>query len=160
MAEEQLPNEAWIALGRVVSGVFVITAGRGKRATGMLGSWVQQCAFDPPQVTVVIQRDRPIIERLSEGADLTVNILAEGEKDLMKHFGKGFALDEAAFEGIAIADDTGPPVLAAALAFLRCRVVATLPVGDHHLFVARVVGGGTSHEGRPKTHIRNSGSHY
>ncbi len=31
------------ALGRIPSGLFVLTAGSGATETGMLASWVQQC---------------------------------------------------------------------------------------------------------------------
>ena len=34
-------------LGRLPSGLYVLTAGRGAAATGMLASWVQQVGFEP-----------------------------------------------------------------------------------------------------------------
>ena len=45
------------ALGRILSGVSVLT-GRGTQATGMLTSWVQQCAFEPPSVSVAVKQGR------------------------------------------------------------------------------------------------------
>jgi len=39
------------ALGKVPSGLFVLTAKQGDAETAMLASWVQQCSFDPPQLT-------------------------------------------------------------------------------------------------------------
>ena len=33
------------ALGKVPSGLFILTVGRGQAETGMLASWVQQCSF-------------------------------------------------------------------------------------------------------------------
>ena len=161
MSQSHPPPEALAALGKVVSGVFVVTARRGGSETGMLGSWVQQCSFDPPQITMAVARDRPILEWLTEDAPFTVNILAEGEKQLLKHFSRGFGLGEPAFDGLEIEHrGKGGPVLAAALAYLECRVAGRVPVGDHDLIIGRVVGGGILHEGRPKTHVRNSGAHY
>ena len=46
------------ALGRVPSGLFVLTIRRGSAETGMLVSWVQQCSFDPPLVSLAVQRGR------------------------------------------------------------------------------------------------------
>ncbi len=37
-------------LGRIPSGIFVLTVGDDTgRETGMLASWVQQASFDPPE---------------------------------------------------------------------------------------------------------------
>ena len=50
MGEPNDPEALAAALGRVPSGLVVLTARHGARETGMLASWVQQCSFDPPQV--------------------------------------------------------------------------------------------------------------
>ena len=58
------------ALGRVPSGLFILTARVGDRETGMLASWVQQCSFDPPQVSAAFARDRWVLDWLTDGAAL------------------------------------------------------------------------------------------
>src|SRR3954462_11712496 len=90
------------ALGRIPSGLFVVTARQNDQETGMLASWVQQCSFDPPQVSVAVQRDRFVHDLLDDGAAFAVNVLAAGQTDLLKHFGKGFGPDEPAFVGLEL----------------------------------------------------------
>jgi flavin reductase (DIM6/NTAB) family NADH-FMN oxidoreductase RutF len=52
-------DKPWAAaLGRIPSGLFILTARRGTLETGMLASWVQQCSFDPPLVMAAIRRGR------------------------------------------------------------------------------------------------------
>jgi flavin reductase (DIM6/NTAB) family NADH-FMN oxidoreductase RutF len=149
------------ALGRVPSGIFVVTARNDGQETGMLASWVQQCSFDPPQVSVAVRRDREVIAWLTPGAALTVNILDATQTDMIVHFGRGFALGAPAFEGLDIDRPNGaPPVLSDALAYLECRVADRLPAGDHDLFIARVVDGRVLSEGQPMVHVRKSGLHY
>jgi flavin reductase (DIM6/NTAB) family NADH-FMN oxidoreductase RutF len=150
------------ALGRIPSGLFVVTARRGESETGMLASWVQQCSFGPPQLTMCLRRGRDINTWLEDGAAFTVNVIEDdGSTDLIVHFGRGFGLDEPAFEGVEVYRPGGaPPVLREALAYLECRVAARWPVGDHDLFVGRVVAGGTHGEGKPMVHVRKSGMHY
>jgi flavin reductase (DIM6/NTAB) family NADH-FMN oxidoreductase RutF len=149
------------ALGRIPSGLFVLTARRGTAETGMLTSWVQQCAFDPPHISVALQRDRPIIAWLTDGASFTLNILDDSQTDMIAHFGRGFALDEPAFAGLEVERlEGGGPVLQEALAYMDCRIRDQLPVGDHELFIAEVVGGRVLSEGQPMVHIRKSGFHY
>ena len=127
----------------------------------MLASWVQQCSFDPPQVSVAVRRDREVSAWLTPGATVTINVLESGQTDMIVHFGRGFALDAPAFEGLEVERPGGaPPVLADALAYLECRVVDRLPAGDHELFIACVVDGRVLGEGQPMVHVRKSGLHY
>ena len=148
-------------VGRIPSGLFILTARQGERETGMLASWVQQCAFEPPHISLALQRDRALIAWLSQGAAFTLNILDDSQTDMIAHFGRGFALDEPAFDGLDVErPETGGPVLQEALAFLQCRITGRHHVGDHELFLAEVVGGRVLSEGQPMIHIRKSGFHY
>jgi flavin reductase (DIM6/NTAB) family NADH-FMN oxidoreductase RutF len=122
---------------------------------------VQQCSFQPPRVSVALQRGRPVNDWLTEGAAFTVNILDDTQTDMVAHFGKGFAPGEPAFDGLEVDRDVGSaPVLTEALAFLDCRVVSRCPAGDHDLLVAEVAAGRMLNEGHPLVHVRKSGSHY
>lgn len=149
------------ALGRIASGLFILTARHGDAETGMLASWIQQCSFDPPQISLAIQRGRAITEWLTEGAAFTVNILDESQTDMLIHFGRGFELNEPAFTGLEIEHPlSGAPVLAEAVGYLECRIVGRFPAGDHDVFLAQVIGGNLLSEGHPMVHIRKSGLHY
>jgi flavin reductase (DIM6/NTAB) family NADH-FMN oxidoreductase RutF len=156
-AERQL----FAALGRIPSGLFILTVRHGEAETGMLTSWVQQCAFEPPHLSVALKRDRPIFAWLNDGASMTLNILDHSQTDMIAHFGRGFELGEPAFTELEVQrPDGGAPVLAEALAYLSCRVVTRVPVGDHVLLLAQVVGGRVLNDSQPMVHIRKSGSHY
>jgi flavin reductase (DIM6/NTAB) family NADH-FMN oxidoreductase RutF len=149
------------ALGRIASGLFIVTARKGNATTGMLASWVQQCSFDPPQVSVCLQPGRDLAAWLTDGAGFTVNILDDTQTDMIVHFGKGFKPDEQAFSGLEIEElDQAGPVLSDALAWLECRVAARHVAGDHDLFIGRVLRGEMLSEGHPMVHIRRSGMHY
>jgi flavin reductase (DIM6/NTAB) family NADH-FMN oxidoreductase RutF len=149
------------ALGRVPSGLFILTARHAEAETGLLASWVQQCSFDPPLLSVAIRRGRELIAWLTPGAGFTLNVLDEGQTDMVAHFGRGFALGQPAFTGLdLLRPEGGAPVLADALAYLECRVEARYPAGDHELFLGRVVVGKVLSEGRPMVHVRKSGLHY
>jgi flavin reductase (DIM6/NTAB) family NADH-FMN oxidoreductase RutF len=155
------PEDAVRALGRVPSGLFIVTAGHGDTEAAMLASWVQQCAFEPPQVAMAVRAGRPVLALLAAGAPFAVNVLAEGQHDLVKHFGKGFDPGQRPFEGLTVErPEGGAPALPGALAHIQCRVTARMAVGDHELVVGRVVGGRVHAEGRPTVHVRKSGLHY
>jgi flavin reductase (DIM6/NTAB) family NADH-FMN oxidoreductase RutF len=161
MSEADRARSWAAALGRVPSGMFVVTARRGDDETGMLASWVQQCSFDPPQVTLAVRRGRWLAGWLAEGAALVVNVLDDTQTDMIVHFGRGFAPGEAAFEGLEVErSESGTAVLSEALAFLECRVQASVPAGDHDLLIARVVGGRVLNDGHAMIHVRRNGLHY
>ena len=63
MSHDAAPD-LFAALGRVPSGLFILTARHGHRETGMLASWVQQCSFDPPQLSLCLRRGRDMVFKL------------------------------------------------------------------------------------------------
>lgn len=157
----ELSPEGFAALGRVPSGLFILTARHGSEETGMLASWVQQCGFDPPQVVAAFAKDRWVLKWLKPHAAFAVNVLAEGQKPLMAHFGKGFGPGEAAFTGLdVIRSDHAAPVLKDSHAWLDCRVVEKFETGDHVLVIGKVMNGAVHSDSRPATHVRKTGTHY
>jgi flavin reductase (DIM6/NTAB) family NADH-FMN oxidoreductase RutF len=149
------------ALGRIPSGLFILTLRRGEIETGMLASWVQQCSFAPPCVSVALQRGREIGALLTTGSSFCLNVLEEGQTDLIAHFGRGFAVKDDAFVGLDC--QRGRPegvILTETLVHLDCRVLERFAAGDHDLFIAQVVAGNMLGDGQPMVHIRKNGLHY
>src|SRR5437763_8597434 len=137
------------ALGRVPSGLFVLTVRGGDQETGMLASWVQQCSFDPPQISLAVKPGRFASDLLTPNAAFVVNVVTAGQNDLVKHFGKGFGPSEPAFAGLDVYHTAeGVPVLRTALAHLDCRVAGRYGAGDHDLVIGRVVAGRLHSEGQ------------
>ncbi|MCS6976664.1 MAG: flavin reductase family protein [Gemmatales bacterium] len=149
------------ALGRVPSGIFIVTACHQNRETGMLASWIQQCSFDPPLISMAVKRGRFLASWLEEGCPFTVHILDESQTDLISHFGRGFAPEEDAFSGLEVRRRSeAAPILNECLAYLDCMVRDSHPTGDHTLFIAEVVDGNLLNSGRPMVHVRKSAAHY
>lgn len=148
-------------LGRLPSGLFILTARHGEKSTGMLVSWVMQAGFQPPVVTLAIKKDRYLSHWLTDGAPFNLNILPEGQKKLMSHFARGFEPEEPAFEGLEIQQcGRGVPILAETVGHLECEPLDHLDSSDHRIFTAIVVGGELSADIPPATHVRKSGLHY
>ena len=150
------------ALGRVPSGLYILTARHDGRATGLLASWVMQAGFDPPMVTVAINSQRYVADWVSASGRFALNQIAAGGKPLVRHFGRGFPPDAPAFAGLELrAEGRGGPILASALAFLDAEVVGEIASADHRIFLARVVGGAVFEPAsEPMVHVRNNGFHY
>jgi len=54
----------------------------------------------------------------------------------------------------------GTPVLADALGWVECRLVATLPAGDHTIVLGEVVDAGLEHEGARALTLQEAGFKY
>lgn len=160
MNDNELRDVA-LALGRLPSGLFIVTARRGSDETGLLASWVQQCGFEPPQLTVCVKKGRDVLDWLGDGAAFTVNVLAQGPKKYLAHFGKGFAPGEDAFAGLQVDRPEGEaPVLTEALAHLCCRAAGRAEGGDHVVVIGTVVSGKLHDAGEPHVHLRKNGLSY
>ncbi len=147
------------ALGRIPSGIFVITAKRGDEEAALLASWVQQASFEPPTIMLAVHKDRPIDPLLQEHGAFAVHVLSKEDKDLYSRFAKGG--NAKPFEGLKTeAGRQGSPILLDAHAAMECRVRTRVDAGDHHVIVADVLDGRLLNEGEPRVHIRKNGLSY
>lgn len=151
-----------LALGRVPSGLFIVTVRKGEDVNAFLASWVQQTCFEPPMLGVVIKKGRPAAALLDAGGAFAVNVIANGENDLVKHFARGFGPDENPYDGVDVErGETGVEVLPAALSSLECKKVGVAESGDHLVYLGEILAGRLREGGGdPAVHIRKSGFHY
>jgi flavin reductase (DIM6/NTAB) family NADH-FMN oxidoreductase RutF len=159
---EEHPREAMgRALGLIPSGIFVVTATRGGVRSAYVGSWIQQAAFEPPAITIAMNKHRPLLSLLEPGSGIGVNILGRRQAALYARFEKGFSLEEDPFVGEAVTTAvTGAPLLEEAFAYLDCRVRTMLDAGDHVVVLAEVLAGAVRQSGEPMTYTRRSGFTY
>jgi flavin reductase (DIM6/NTAB) family NADH-FMN oxidoreductase RutF len=160
VAEMNDKDAVGAALAMIPSGCAIMTCGAGQQATGMLASWVQQAAFEPPMVTVAVKQGRSIEPVLAASGKFVLNLLGEQPFDLFKHFGKGFAPGEPAFEGLATQECEFGVELERASAVLACTVSATAEAGDHQVVIGEVRAGRVVGGGKPYVHIRQNGFTY
>ncbi|HEY2880965.1 MAG TPA: flavin reductase family protein [Pirellulales bacterium] len=149
-------------LGRIPSGLFILTCAHEGQETGMLASWVMQAGFEPPSVTVAVKQGRYVADWLAAGKAFVLNTIGEEHKSLISHFGRGFEPGEPAFTGLNITRTAaGLPALADALGHLECRPIGQTKSGDHIIFLAEVLAGSVSSvDGKPYVHLRKNGLKY
>lgn len=150
------------ALGRVASGVYVVTAENDGEAHGMLTTWLNQAAFEPPMVTVAVNTERPIVAYL-KGATITVNVLSSKNMDIFKAFARPSKdKHDDRFEGLATIENEGGAIaFANVVAILNCKVRELYPAGDHFIAIAEVISGRTiNSDAEPMIHLRKNGFQY
>jgi flavin reductase (DIM6/NTAB) family NADH-FMN oxidoreductase RutF len=152
-------------LGRTPSGLFVLTARNAAGdETGMLASWVQQASFEPPAVTVAVNRKRFLNDWLAESPQVVLNLVGETQKQFLGHFGRGFEPGVPAFEGLNTTQAAnGITALADALGWLEGTVTAQAEAGDHVVYVVEITAaaqGAKLEAEKPWVHIRKNGFGY
>ncbi len=161
----ELKSKLTPVLGRIPSGVFILVAGDGgDRRTGLLTSWVQQASFEPPQVTVAVNKSRYLIDWLKSGVAVTLNQVAKGDNTLFRHFAKGFEPDADAFAGMEMIEGTsGLPLLKASMASMEGIIAGQLESGDHRILLVTLTNA-VCHcepsECDPFVHLRKNGFSY
>lgn len=151
------------ALGRLSSGLYILTTKKGNVSSAMFASWVAQASFQPLGVSVAVAKDRAIESLLHVGDRFVLNVLEEGNyQGLMKHFLKRFTPGSDRFVGVKTYPATdGSPILAEALAYMECEVKSRMDCDDHWAIYATVsVGRVSKPDALTAVHHRKVGNHY
>jgi flavin reductase (DIM6/NTAB) family NADH-FMN oxidoreductase RutF len=155
------PTPLALALGRIPTGLYIVTARDGERDIGFVGSLVMQVGFEPPVVCVAIGVDRPHLAAVRASKHFALCVLDKGTEKLMGRFFKPHPPGKSAFDGLAHhRAGRGSPVLDDALAWLECKLVGEHATGDHVVVFGEVLEGGLAREGDPAIHLRKNGLAY
>jgi flavin reductase (DIM6/NTAB) family NADH-FMN oxidoreductase RutF len=121
------------------SGICVVTIEHEDHRTGLTVGSLVSLSLDPPLVGFALGRQAQLHELLRGAGQFGVSLLAGDQEAVAQHFARSVP-PIALWSGIELRDDVeGPPLISGSLAWLRCRVYAEHPVGDHTFFVGEVV---------------------
>ena len=133
-------------------GLYALSVRREGDEHGITANWVSQASFDPPIVVVAVESTSKMIEMIRDAHHFAISVFHEGQRDLADKLGRGGGSAGASPKLKGIKTKPGPisgaPVLAEALGWVECRVVATLPSGDHTLVLGEVVEASVEREGK------------
>ncbi len=154
-------KEVGKAIGRVPSGLFVVTAKHEDKEDAVLASWVNQCSFDPPALTVALAVARPVRLLVEASRAFIVNVLGKNSNDLMKHFFKTPARGASIFDGLKVGKGFHDiKILSDAVACVECELRDQTAFGDHVVYIGEIVSGKMLKGGEPYFHVRDNGFNY
>jgi 3-hydroxy-9,10-secoandrosta-1,3,5(10)-triene-9,17-dione monooxygenase reductase component len=143
------------ALGRFSTGVTIVTCidEQGMRV-GLTANSFNSLSLDPPLVLWSLRAASPSLPVFSAVGRFAINVLSEAQVDLSRRFA---ARGEDKFaDGAWSMGEHGSPVLAGCAAVFECETHAQHAVGDHTLFIGRVLACGES----PLPPLVYQGGHY
>jgi flavin reductase (DIM6/NTAB) family NADH-FMN oxidoreductase RutF len=135
-------------MGYFATGVTIVTTAHEGQVRGMTANSVTSVSLDPLSVLVCVNREAITHGILAAGSVFCVNILNDEQEQLSRGCAKPDT-PEAALEGVPYhLGVSGAPILDGALAYLDCKVSASLEFGTHTIFVGEAVDLGAA-EGQP-----------
>ena len=131
--------------------VSVVTVGTGGAENGLAISWMSQVSFDPPLIMFAIDKNH--YSNLPLGSKgFVVNLLKSDQNNVAGHFaGQSMEGENKIDKFPTRPAGSGSPILTEALAFLDCEVEKTIEVGDHTLYIGKIVDAGVLNDGQPLT---------
>jgi len=123
--------------------VVLVSCGHGEQANIITIAWTGILCSNPPQVGIGVQPSRHSHGLIRETGEFVVNIPSEGLLDEVEYCGfvSGRDVDKFAARGMTPIPGSAvrTPIIAECAISLECRLVHTLPLGSHDLFVGEVM---------------------
>ncbi|HCC63484.1 MAG TPA: FMN reductase, partial [Pseudomonas sp.] len=127
------------AMARLAAAVNVITTDGPAGRAGFTATAVCSVTDDPPTLLVCLNRGASAHAAVTANAQLCVNTLASGQRDLSNLFGGKTPMAERFAAGNWITWLTGSPVLEGAAVSFDCRVSHSTTVGTHDILFCEVL---------------------
>jgi flavin reductase (DIM6/NTAB) family NADH-FMN oxidoreductase RutF len=149
------------ALGRVPTGLYLVTAATPGGPIGFVGSFVMQMGFAPPIVAVAVGKDRPHLAAIRAAGSFGVSVIDKASESLMGRFFRKYEPGQGPFDGLELARASrGTPVVPSALAWFECACTSEHATGDHVIVFGEVVDAQLCRSGDPSVHLRKNGLSY
>ncbi|MFV0382678.1 flavin reductase family protein [Paracoccus sp. (in: a-proteobacteria)] len=123
------------ACGSFVTGVTVITTTTDEGDHGMTANAFMSVSLDPPLITISLDRDSRMREKIRDSGRYAVNILSHDMEHVAMHFAGRHNPDLAEILG----HRSGLPVVPGAVAVFMTEVAQEIEAGDHTLFIGHVI---------------------
>lgn len=126
----------------MANGVYLIGAAHDGRSNVFTAAWVTQVSFDPLLLALSINRTHATYSLITASRAFSVNVLGRDQLHLARHFGcqSGREADKLATVHHRFGP-LGTPMIIDTLAWIECRVVNEVAVGDHQLLLGAAQSG-------------------
>lgn len=143
------------ALFKVTYGLYIVTACHEGRSTGLIANTVCQVTAEPPRISVCIHKENLTHDYIMKSKAFSVSVLDEAAP--LKFIGifgfnSGRKIDKLSKTCFKVGSAGCPMVTENTIAVFECRVVNTVDVGTHTIFIADLLSAEVLKPGRPLTY--------
>jgi flavin reductase (DIM6/NTAB) family NADH-FMN oxidoreductase RutF len=104
---------------------------------------MSQVAMEPVLIAVAVDSHAVTNRLIRQGGSFSVNLWDKDDTRVFVKFSKPATRDGDALNGRPIREGrTGVPIFTEAVAYVECRVVETVELGSHDLFIGEVIDAG------------------
>ena len=144
------PEQLRHAMRAWTTGVAVVTATYAEQRYGMTVNSFTSISLDPPLISVALKKLTHTHELVEKSGEFSVTILADHQQRLSEIFAGKHPDIKDRFEGVPTETlALNAPLITGGIAFLNCRVVNSMTVGENTLIVAEVVAARSEGAGDP-----------
>ena len=143
------------ALHQISYGLYVVCSRKGDRINGQTCNTVIQVSSEPPIISVCLNKGNLTHEFIEDSGVFTASILSQDTPlSFIGRFGFKSGREVDKFDGVNYkrGETQAPIVLDHTLACLEARVINTVDVGTHTIFIGELVGAEVIKEGEPMTY--------
>jgi len=136
-------------------GLYVVTSRDGERLNGQIANSVMQVTSSPPKIAVVLNKENLTHDFVAKSGVFAVSVLEEESPMLfigLFGFKSGRDVDKLSQVEFKKGETGAPLVTDHAVAVMEAKVVKTMDVGSHTVFVGEVVGAKVVKGGNPMTY--------
>lgn len=143
------------ALFKLSYGLFVAASKADAKMNGCIINTVTQITSNPLQVAMTVNKQNLTCDLIQQSGMVSVSILSEKAPfSLFRHFGFQSGRDTDKFVGVpfGLTKQELPYLKENATAYLDCKVVNSIDVGTHIMFIAEVVDAEVLSDDNPMTY--------
>jgi flavin reductase (DIM6/NTAB) family NADH-FMN oxidoreductase RutF/rubredoxin len=130
------------ALFKISYGLYIVSSGTKNRGNGFISNTFFQVTAEPPRFASCCNKDNFTAALISETGAFSVSVLQkDADPDIIGRFGYKSGKDTDKLAGMNIKyGETGVPiVLNDCVAYLECKVIQTIDVGTHLMFIGELL---------------------
>lgn len=130
------------ALFKISYGLYIVSSGNKDRGNGFISNTFFQVTAEPPRFASCCNKDNYTVNLIRETGAFSVSIIhRDTDPDVIGRFGYKSGKDTDKLTGMnVIYGETGVPiVLNDSIAYLECKVIETIDVGTHLMFIGELV---------------------
>jgi flavin reductase (DIM6/NTAB) family NADH-FMN oxidoreductase RutF len=131
------------ALFKITYGLYIVSSGDKNHGNGFISNSVFQVTADPATFAICCNKNNYTAEFIKRTGVYSVSVLhTAASPDLFGRFGYRSGKDFDKMQGVNViyGENTAVPVvLNDSIAFLECRVLQTVDVGTHFLFIGELL---------------------
>jgi len=130
------------ALFQISYGLYIVSSGNKTSGNGYISNTIFQVTAEPPQFAASCNKDNYTAEFITQSGAFAVSVLHnDTDPDIIGRFGYKCGRDFNKLDGMDVKyGETGVPIIMNdCIAFLEFKVVQTVDVGTHLIFIGELV---------------------